>query len=188
MIETEQLIPVGRINKPHGLKGEMNISVTDDLFDRVAHCPYLICEVDGIYVPFFIDTYRFRSENSALLKFDGVETQEAALEFAGRDLYFDRRCFSPQEAEEYASAEEEVEEWDEWIGYHIHDAQHGDLGAIVEVDDQTENVLFCVDHGGEELLIPAAEELITEIDDEQQIIYMNLPVGLVDQTEAEIDQ
>jgi 16S rRNA processing protein RimM len=45
-----------------------------------------------------------------------------------------------------------------------------------------------VDHGGEELLIPAAEELITEIDDEQQIIYMNLPVGLVDQTEAEIDQ
>jgi 16S rRNA processing protein RimM len=60
------------------------------------------------------------------------------------------------------------------------------LGEIVAIDDQTENVLFIVDRDGEELLIPAADDLILEIDDEAQTIRMDLPAGLVNPAEAEV--
>lgn len=184
MIESEQLIPVGRINKPHGLKGEMNVTVTNDVFDSVKKCPYFICEMDGIYVPFFIETYRFRSDASMLLKLDGVDSQEGALEFAGLDIYFDKRCFTPVELEAYeAEAEEEA---DEFVGYKVYDEHYGLLGEIVAIDDQTENVLFIVDRDGEELLIPAADDLILEIDDDAQTIRMDLPAGLVNPAEAEV--
>jgi 16S rRNA processing protein RimM len=183
MIESEQLIAVGRINKPHGLKGEMNVTVTDDVFDRVERCPYFICEMDGIYVPFFITTYRFRTESTMLLQLDGVESQEAALEFAGRDLYFDKRCFTPAEQEDYETAEEEELGL---VGYTVIDEQLGALGTITAIDDQTENVLFIVDHNGEELLVPAADDLVTEVDDETHTIRMDLPPGLVNLDEAEV--
>ena len=47
------------------------------------------------------------------------------------------------------------------------------------------NVLFIVEHDGEELMIPAADELVLEIDDDAQTILMDLPAGLVNGEDAE---
>ena len=56
MITEQQLIEVGFIAKLHGLKGEMQARITDGVIDEVEHCPYLVCELDGIYVPFFLES------------------------------------------------------------------------------------------------------------------------------------
>lgn len=182
MINRDQLIEIGQINKPHGLKGEMNVTVENDIFDTVDDCPYLICEIDGIFVPFFIDSYRFRSDTTMLLKLDDVNSQEEAKDMSNLTLYFDKRCFSDEEADEH---EESGENQESFIGYSVHDTLLGDLGTITDIDDQTVNVLFIVDHKGAELLIPAVEDLIEEIDDDKRIVYMKLPKGLVNLDEAE---
>ncbi|MBP5764819.1 MAG: 16S rRNA processing protein RimM [Bacteroidales bacterium] len=182
MIRQEQLIEIGTIQKVHGLKGEMNVSVVNDVFDAVRKCPYLVCEMDGIFVPFFIESYRWKGNASMLLKLEDVDTIEKAGEFCGQKLFFDRRCFTKKEAEEYESAEEEEAGL---IGYVVEDVTLGTLGPITDIDDQTANVLFCIDYKGRELLVPAADELIESIDDEQKIIRMNLPAGLVNPDEAE---
>jgi len=41
------------------------------------------------------------------------------------------------------------------------------------------NVLFVVTDSATEYLIPATEDFITEIDDNQKIIRMELPEGLI---------
>lgn len=182
MITEQQLIEIGQITKLHGLKGEMQATVTDTVFDDVAHCPYLVLEMDGIYVPFFLKGYRFKSSQSLLLSFDDVESQEKAEPFCGKTLYFDRRCFTPEEEADYeAEAEEELG----YIGYTLIDKTLGELGEIIDIDNQTMNVLFIVEHDGEELMIPAADELVLEIDDDAQTILMDLPAGLVNSEEAE---
>lgn len=183
MIEKEQLIVIGRIGKPHGLKGEMTAAIENDIFDTVESCPYFIFEIEGIFVPFFIEDYRFRSDTSMLLKLEGVDIQEEAREFSNRSIYFDRRCFTEEEANEYDS--EQIGNSENLIGYHIVDHRFGDLGSITAIDDQTENVLFIVDRNGSECLIPAADNLVDEIDDKRHIIYMTLPPGLIDPDEAE---
>ena len=48
------------------------------------------------------------------------------------------------------------------------------------MDETTINVLLRVDHKGEELLIPAVEELITEADHEARSLTVSLPEGLID--------
>ena len=60
MIRQEEVFRIGRIGKPHGVKGETSFQFTDDVFDRV-DADYLILQVDGILVPFFMEEYRFRS-------------------------------------------------------------------------------------------------------------------------------
>jgi len=182
MIKEEQLIEIGTILKLHGLKGEMNVSVRDAVFDEVKKCPYLVCQLDGINVPFFIESYRWKGNTTMLLKFEDVDTLEKAGEFCGMTLYFDRRCFSTKEAKAYDA---QMEEDKGLIGYHVEDVTLGDLGEITDINDMTANILFIVDHNGEELMIPAAEDLIENIDDENKIIVMDLPAGLVNMDEAE---
>lgn len=185
MITEDQLIEVGYITKLHGLKGEMQARITDSVIDDVEHCPYLVCEMDGIFVPFFLENFKFRSTESALLKFDDIDTAEKAEPFCGMKLYFDRKCFTPEEMEQY---DQEAEEELGLIGYQIIDKSLGTVGEIVDINDLTENVLFIVDHDGEEIMIPAADDLILEIDDEKETILMDLPQGLVNMEEAETEE
>ena len=58
MIRKEEVYKIGIFNKPHGIHGELSFTFTDDIFDRV-EAEYLICLLDGIFVPFFIEEYRF---------------------------------------------------------------------------------------------------------------------------------
>lgn len=185
MISESQLIEIGYITKLHGLKGEMQATVTDTVFDDVKKCPYLVVRLDGIFVPFFLTGYRFRSATGILLSFDDIDSQEKAEPFCGLTLYFDRRCFTRKEEEEYDAAEEEDRGY---VGYQIIDSQLGPIGEITDVDDQTENILFIVDYNGEEIMIPAADDLVVEIDDNTQTIVMDLPTGLINQDEAEIEE
>ena len=87
MIKQDDVYKIGRIGKPHGIKGELTMMVEDDVFDRVEG-EYLILLIDGILVPFFIEDYRFRSEQSALVKFCDIDTQARASELTGCDVFF----------------------------------------------------------------------------------------------------
>lgn len=170
MIKKEDVYKIGVFNKPHGIHGELSFTFTDDIFDRV-EAEYLICLLDGIFVPFFLEEYRFRSDTTALVKLEGVDTAERARMFTNIEVYF------PAKHAEDAPPGELT--WDFFVGFSIKDAKHGDLGKVTEVDNTTINTLFIVDHQGEELLIPAQEDFILNIDRDQRVISMDLPEGLL---------
>lgn len=52
MIRQEEVFKIGKIGKPHGVKGEVSLMFEDDVFDRV-DADYLVLLIDGILVPFF---------------------------------------------------------------------------------------------------------------------------------------
>jgi 16S rRNA processing protein RimM len=168
MIRSEEVYKIGVFNKPHGIKGELQFTFTDDIFDRV-NCDYLICLLDGILVPFFIEEYRFRSNETALMKFCDLDSQDAARELTGCDVFFPR---------DHSDADEENVSWAEIVGYRLIDARSGrEAGTIASVDDSTLNILFCLTDGK---LIPANEELITDVDTDKRQITIDLPEGILD--------
>ena len=73
MIKKEEVYKIGRLGKAHGVKGEVSLQFDDDIFDRV-DADYLVLEIDGILVPFFMEEYRFRSDVVALVKFCDVDS------------------------------------------------------------------------------------------------------------------
>ena len=62
MIKEQDIYKIGVIGKAHGVKGELSIQIDDDIFDRV-DAEYLVLKLDGIFVPFFMEEYRFKSDN-----------------------------------------------------------------------------------------------------------------------------
>lgn len=89
MIRAEEVYRIGRIGKPHGVKGEVSFMFSDDVFDRV-DSDYLILSVDGILVPFFFEEYRFKSGETALVKFCDVDDKSQAQELTGCDVFSQR--------------------------------------------------------------------------------------------------
>jgi 16S rRNA processing protein RimM len=168
MIRREEVYKIGRLGKVHGIKGEISFLFDDDVFDRV-DADYLVLDIDGILVPFFIEEYRFKTDSNALMKFEGIDTQERARELTGCDVYFPRAL---------AENDEENLSWAEMIGYSLMDAQTGqNIGNIAAVDDTTINILFELEDGR---LIPASEELITNINIQKHQIEINLPEGILE--------
>ncbi|WP_279209528.1 ribosome maturation factor RimM [Bacteroides nordii] len=177
MIRKEEVYKIGIFNKPHGIHGELSFTFTDDIFDRV-DCDYFICLLDGIFVPFFIEEYRFRSDSTALVKLEGVDTAERARMFTNVDVYFPIEHVNEAEPRELS--------WDFFVGFRMEDDTHGDLGEVTDVDTSTVNTLFVVERpDGEELLVPAQEELIKGIDQERKLIVVDLPEGLLNLDELE---
>lgn len=172
MIRQEDVYKIGVLGKPHGVKGEIQFRFTDDVFDQ-CDSDYLILDMEGILVPFFMEEYRFRSDEVALMKFCDIDSEQRAREFTGIEVYFPR-----------AIAEENKEDlsWAQIIGFTLLDSKPQKVvGEIMSVDETTINLLFDVKtQNGEEILIPANEELITNVDAEQRNIEVDIPNGLLE--------
>lgn len=172
MIKKETVYRIGKIGKPHGVDGEVSFHFDDDVFDRT-DADYLILDMDGILVPFFIDEYRFKTDETALVRFADIDTQDKARNLTGCDVYFPR---------EHSDSDSDSLSWAEIVGYKVVDAESGNIvGEICSVDDSTINTLFeLVTSDGNDLLLPASDELIVEVDTEQRQITMQLPEGLLE--------
>lgn len=155
------------------MKGEVSLMFSDDVFDRV-DADYLVLMVDGILVPFFFEEYRFKSGETALVKFCDIDTKEQAQELTGCDVFFPKKL---------SDRDENELTWDELEGFEILNADDNDsrIGTLSYVDDATENVLFSVEKpDGNEVLIPASDEFIISVDAENRKIRVSLPEGLLD--------
>lgn len=168
MIKKETVYKIGCIGKAHGVKGEVSFMFDDDVFDRV-DADYLVLELDGILVPFFMEEYRFRSDSTALVKFEDIDTQDRARELTNCNVYFPRQL---------ADDDDEELSWTFLVGFDIVEAKTDKkVGVIACIDDSTANILFELEDGR---LIPASEELITDIDKDKKTITINLPEGILD--------
>ena len=172
MINKEELFKIGQFAKPHGIKGEIALLAACDFFDDIDDL-YLVCEVDGIFVPFFIESYRYKTDNVTLVKLENIDSDKAVKIFINQDVYF------PSEVIDASGFEGNIT-FDNFIGYKITDENRGCLGEISNVDESTQNVLFSVDYNGKELLIPAVEEFIININHEEKSLTTNIPDGLFD--------
>lgn len=174
MIKETEVFKIGKLIKPHGVKGEISFQFDNDIFDK-ADCPYLICLIDDIFVPFFIEEYRFKGKETALLTFEDIDSEEKARRMSGLEVFYPKKYVSEQDEEEIDYS------WSYFLGFKVVDSSLGEIGEIVDVDDATMNVLFCLERkNGDELIIPASEDFIDQVDDDEEIIYMTLPEGLIE--------
>lgn len=169
MIRQEDVYKIGVIGKTHGVKGELSVQIDDDVFDRV-DADYLVLSLDGILVPFFLEEYRFKSDEVALIKFLNIDTQERARELTGTEVFFPRSL--AEDGADTPLSKAQI------VGFAIvNDGNDKVVGRIAHIDDTTVNTLFELEDG---TLIPATDDMVVEIDLDNRIIRMNLPEGLLD--------
>ena len=80
MITKESVFKIGRLQKSHGIKGEINI-----LFDQPEYSDidveFYFFDLDSIYVPFCIEEINFVSDTRGRVKFEDIDDEVYASQY-----------------------------------------------------------------------------------------------------------
>ncbi|HZH71317.1 MAG TPA: ribosome maturation factor RimM [Mariniphaga sp.] len=164
---------VGFIRKSHGVQGALVLEYDPEFEDSIADSQHLFLEKDGLLVPYFLaeDGLRFKSANTVLVQFDWIDNEDQTKKLVGSTVYIHK--------EDIVFDEEELPE-SQLINYLLQDEDMNEVGVITAFDDYSGNIVFTLDAGGREVLVPFHEELLVEIDHSKKTIRMRLPEGLLD--------
>jgi 16S rRNA processing protein RimM len=172
MIKRENLVKIGQFKKPHGVKGEITFTFTDDSFENNERS-FFICEIDGIFVPFRVEDYRFTSDTAGMVRLKNLDSDNKVRFLSNKEIYFPKKQL-------VAKASEDSYTWDYFIGFTVIDERSGKIGPITDVEESTLNALFIIETETGEILIPAAGEMITAVDEEKKELHVALPEGLLE--------
>jgi len=175
MIEKEECAKVGLIAKTHGVNGEVVVRADAGFCADDLCYEYLLLEIDGGLVPFYVEEIRVKSDEEVLAKFEFINTQDDARRLNSCNVYISREWIEANNDTTNNTSTGFL------IGYYATDKQHGNLGTITDIDNQVgANPLFIIEHNGKELLVPITDEFIENINDKDKKVTFNLPEGLID--------
>ena len=165
---------VGFFKKTHGVSGELVLEYEPQFEYSIENADRFFVELEGLLVPFFIveDGFRFKTENSAILTFDGVESEKYAKRMVGSSVFLFKN--------EIIVMTDELSD-SELVDYLLVDEKLGEIGIIDQIDNYSGNIVFTVNFKGKELLVPFNEDFLLEIDKQNKVIKLRLPEGLFDE-------
>jgi 16S rRNA processing protein RimM len=165
---------VGFFKKTHGVNGDLVLEFEPQFEYSIENADRFFVELEGLLVPFFImeDGFRFKTENSAILTFDGVESEKYAKRMVGSSVFLFKN--------EIIVMDDELSD-SELVDYLLVDEKLGKIGIIDQIDNYSGNIVFTVNFKGKELLVPFNEDFLIEIDKQNKVITLNLPEGLFDE-------
>jgi 16S rRNA processing protein RimM len=168
------LVVVGRVGRPQGIKGEVTVEVrTDDPDARFAPGSTLLSD-EG---PLTVAQSRDHSGKLVVL-FEGVADRNGAEALRGRVLQVDARTLPPLEDEdEYYDSQ--------LVGLVVEQRDGTVLGSVVDVLHLPHGDVLAVDRdAGSELLVPFVRAMVPTVDVAGGRVVVELPEGLLELSDA----
>ncbi len=166
-MEADELIEIGRVAKPWGVKGEVKVRLSTDVPDRFD-------ELDGVYIydgdekiAYFRIEHVKHLKEAVALKLDGVDSPDSAELLRGFEV-------SVPESERAVLGEGEFFIY-ELIGLEVVDRDGELLGELTKVYQGSAQDVFEVATPEGARLVPVVSEYVSEIDPEQGRIVLTLP-------------
>lgn len=114
-----------------------------------------------------------RLKNQVLLHLEGIHTRGQAENLVGQEVRGDRRRFPPLPPGEYY--------WFQLLGLPVLNAADGALlGNLEEIIPTAAHDVYVVRLGSREVLLPAVEEVVAEINLEEGYLKVTPPPGLLE--------
>ncbi|HEX3926728.1 MAG TPA: ribosome maturation factor RimM [Gemmatimonadales bacterium] len=167
-------IVVGRVRKPHGLKGELAIfPLTDDppgIF--VTGRTMLVLDLAGEEVERVTLTQARVYHRECLLRFAGFEDRDHVEHFRGLFLAMPREEMAPlDEGEVYQQ---------ELLGWSVRNEADEPLGIVSAVYDLPQGCTIEIQGPRREFLLPFRGEYIRRTDRDARQLIVEVPRGLLD--------
>ena len=166
----EECYQLGKITKPFGIKGQVVMFLDVDSPDDYAQLDSAFVEIKGNLVPYFFHIDNLNG-NKAVVTFEDITSEEAHA-LVGHDLYLPLDMLPKLTGNQFY--------FHEVVGFHVVDAEKGDIGTIETIIDYPAQPLFQIFNNGTEILIPVIDPIIKKVDRKLKIIYIKAPTGLID--------
>lgn len=174
MIPNDSVFKIGYIARQRGLRGEVEMVFTDDCFDT-GTAEFLVLDMDGIMVPFFWEEYRFKNDDTAIVKFADTDNDEQARRLVGHAVFYPKDCLPPVDAEGGAT----LSSYKALTGFTVSNANGQLVGTVDHVDDSSANILLTISRSdGTELMMPFHNDFLIDFNLQQRTLQLEIPEEL----------
>lgn len=164
-----EFLVVGKLGKPHGVRGEIVMEVYTEFPERLV--PGVTVYVGLNYKPVQISKTRSHSRGM-LLSFEGYQSRDEIAEL--RNMLVQVRTADRPELPEGDYYHHQL------LGLYVIDEDGASLGRIMAILDTSANDVYVIQsESGEEVLIPAIESVVKDIDLKNNLVTVHLLPGLM---------
>ena len=156
MTEATELITIGRIERPFGVKGEVRVRSLSDVPGRFEGLSQvMLVSTSGRYLETAVRGVR-KVQNAYLLGMDAFTTPEEAARFRGALLKIPKTDVPPLPPGEYYEFE--------LLGLTVMDESGGVLGTIEDIVEIPSHHVFVIRGKDGEHLLPAIKDVVRSVD------------------------
>jgi 16S rRNA processing protein RimM len=162
---------IGKLVAPFGLKGEVILQHSLGKKTSLKGLTALFLEEGKErFIPYFLTEGRIKTGEETYLKFEGIDTREAAVTLTRREAWLAAPDF-----QKFSAKSSPIN----LLGYEVVEGGKV-LGVVLEVIEQPHQVLCRIEIDGKEVLIPLHEETLLKTDAKKKQVIVELPEGLLE--------
>ena len=162
---------IGKLVAASGLKGELILKHTLGKKTSLKGLQAIfIEEKKDSFIPWFIESARIKNDEEVYLKLDGIDVRETAARISQKEVWITETDFK-----KFAAKSAPIS----LLGYTVINNKEP-LGEILEVIEQSHQVLCRLEIKGKEVLIPLNESFLQKISHAKKQVMVELPDGLLE--------
>ena len=166
----DALIPIGKVVGTHGIKGYLKVISCAESTASFAPGKQLALRREGKpVVTFGIESAR-PHKRGILMALEGIASVHAAKEWVGYELCIDKTTLPEPEKGSYY--------WHQIIGLDVFTVDDRRLGRVAAIIPTGSNDVYVVRDGKKEVLIPAIDSVVVDMDLTHKVLRVDLPEGL----------
>ncbi len=167
----ERFLSIGKIVDAHGIHGAVKVYSYSESFS-LFETGNMLYTID---VPGSIDScYKIKwsapHSRFVLVLFDGIDSRSQAHSLKGYELFIEKTNLPELEEKTYY--------WDDIIGLDVYATDGGFLGKIESIIRTGSNDVYVVKNKEKEVLIPALESVVLNVDFDRKTMKVIIPEGL----------
>jgi 16S rRNA processing protein RimM len=163
----EPSLPIGKVVKAHGLKGHLKVLPYGETFSTLSAEEKITANLpDGTSLTLTVAEISPHQKTFLLISRE-IGTVEEAHRLVGAELCVPESRLPPTAPDEFY--------WYQLIGLEVVNSEGERLGILEEIIETGSNDVYVVRRGKEEILIPAIEEVVREVDLQRRLMTVDLP-------------
>ena len=166
----KKYVKIGNLLKPVGTRGEIKTDIPDEFLEDFVDAAHVFILINGSYVPYFIESVR--ETNQILVKFEDMDDPEEASTVSQKDIFMEEKNIT---STEFANQKDK----EQLLDYTII-SNRENIGTIIAVEIFPQQIMAVVQKDSKPFYLPLVDQFIVEINEEDKIIYMDLPDGILD--------
>jgi 16S rRNA processing protein RimM len=173
-IRPDELIPIGRVLRPHGLKGLLRVHSEAGVDPPLEQGNIVHLRVGTKAPGRFKVTSVTPYKGMSLLRLEGISTIDQAEPYRGAHVLVEKAGLTRKEDEYF---------WSELMGLEVRLDTGETVGTIFRIIATGANDIYVVKRGKREILVPATSEVVKAIDLESGTMIISPMEGLLDLNE-----
>jgi len=166
----KNLFPIGRVVKPHGIKGKVKVEYFGENLSRLSLYREIFIKDDKDKPEAYEVLETIPQPPRLILRLKGIERIEEAETLIGKEILIERKSLLKLEEGEYY--------WVDLLGMEVETEGGKRIGKIRKIFPTGANDVYVVEGERREILLPATDEVIRSIDLKRGVMKVARMEGL----------